>query len=112
MGAQIRVGCIAVALLLSWSAHADSLRCAGGTVQEGDSRASLLQKCGQPQTRDSFCAPVFRNKALVPEPLASNAASCEQIDDWIYEGGKDKPTANVRIRSATVQSIRVQRLAR
>lgn len=113
MGAQIRVGLFAaVLLLLSWPAQADSLRCSGGTVEEGDPRASLLQKCGPPQLQDSFCAPVFQNKSLVPAPLASSAAPCEQIDDWIYDRGRGNPTATVRIRSGAVQSIRIQRLPR
>lgn len=112
MGAQIRVGGLVVVALLSLPVHADSLPCDGGTVQEGDARASLLQKCGQPQIRDSFCAPVFQNRALVPVPLNSGATPCERIDDWIYERDRNNLTATVRIRSGTVQSIRVQRQPR
>ncbi len=113
MGAQIRVRLlVAVMLLLSGPVHADALRCSGGTVEEGDTRASLLQKCGLPQLQDSFCAPVFQNKALVPAPLTSNAASCEQIDDWIYDRGQGRLAATVRIRAGAVQSIRIQRQPR
>lgn len=113
MGAQIRVGwLVAVTLLFSVPAHADALQCGGGTVQEGDTRVSLLQKCGPPQLQDSFCAPVFQNKSLVPAPLANNAGTCEQIDDWIYERGPGLPTATVRIRASAVQSIRIQRQSR
>lgn len=113
MGAQIRVGLlVAVMLLLSGPVRAEALRCSGGTVEEGDTRASLLQKCGPPQTQDSFCAPVFQNKSLVPAPLVSNAALCEQIDDWIYDRGPGRLTATVRIRSGAVQSIRIQRQPR
>lgn len=111
MGAQIRVGLFAAVVLLSLPAQADSLRCSGGTVEEGDSRVSLLQKCGPPQLQDSFCAPVFQNKSLVPvpEPFASNAVPCQQIDDWIYDRGRGNLAAAVRIRSGAVQSIRIQR---
>ncbi|WP_332741575.1 DUF2845 domain-containing protein [Hydrogenophaga sp.] len=115
MGAQIRMGVFAAVLLLqSLPAQAESLRCGGGTVEEGDSRVSLLQKCGPPQLRDSFCAPVFQNKSLVPvpEPFASDAVPCQQIDDWFYERGQGKLTATVRIRSGAVQSIRIQRQPR
>jgi Protein of unknown function (DUF2845) len=109
MGAQIRVGLlVAVMLLLSGPVHADALQCSGGTVQEGDTRASLLQKCGPPQMQDSFCAPVFQNKSLVPTPLASSAAPCEQIDDWTYDRSPGRLTATVRIRAGAVQSIRIQ----
>lgn len=112
MGAPIRVGLLVVVALLSLPVQADSLQCNGGTVREGDSSASLLQKCGQPQVRDSFCAPVFENKALVPSPLTSNAAPCQQIDDYIYDQSRGNPTATVRIRAGAVQSIRVQRQPR
>lgn len=109
MGAPIRVGLLVIAALLSLPVQADSLQCNGGTVQEGDSRASLLQKCGQPRVQDSFCAPVFENKALVPSPLSSNAAPCQQIDDYIYDQNRANQPATVRIRDGSVQSIRVQR---
>lgn len=111
MGFWGRLGLLAAWLVLTLPAHAESLRCGGGTVEEGDSRASLLQKCGRPQVQDSFCAPVFQNKSLipVPEPFASNAVPCQLIDDWIYDRGPGKLMATVRIRSGTVQSIRIQR---
>jgi Protein of unknown function (DUF2845) len=48
----------ATALLSCLWAHAESLRCAGGSVAEGDSRVAVVFKCGQPLLKDSFCAPV------------------------------------------------------
>lgn len=114
MGLRGFLGLLTALVGLSLPVHAESLRCGGGTVEEGDSRASLLQKCGPPQVQDSFCAPVFQNKSLipVPEPFASNAVPCQRIDDWIYDRGPGKLMATVRIRSATVQSIRIQRQPR
>lgn len=111
MGGLVRWGLLAVVALLSVPVHAESLRCGGGTVEEGDSRVSLLQKCGQPQLQDSFCAPVFQNRSLVPvpEPFASNAVPCQRIDDWIYDRGPGNLMATVRIRSGAVLSIRHQR---
>lgn len=112
MGLRGRLGVLAVVAWLCLPAHADALRCAGGTVEEGDSRVSVLQKCGRPQLQDSFCAPVFQNKSLVPAPLASQIVPCQQIDDWIYDRGPGNLMATVRIRSGTVQSIRIQRQPR
>jgi hypothetical protein len=111
MGLRGRLVVLAAVGWLSLPVHADALRCSGGTVEEGDSRASLRQKCGSPQLQDSFCAPVFQNKSLVPvpQPLASNGVPCQQVDDWIYDRGPGNLTATVRIRSGTVQSIRIQR---
>ena len=112
MGLRGRLGVLTVLVWLSLPVHADALRCSGGTVEEGDSRASLLQKCGRPQLQDSFCAPVFQNKELVPGTLAGAAVPCQQIDDWIYDRGPGKLMATVRIRSGSVQSIRIQRQPR
>jgi hypothetical protein len=112
MGLRGRLGLLLVLAWLSLPAHADALRCGGGTVEEGDSRASLLQKCGRPQLQDSFCAPVFQNKSLVPEPFAGKAVPCLQIDDGIYDRGTGNLMATGRIRSGTVQSIRIQRQPR
>ena len=112
MGLRGRLGLLLVVTWLSLPAHADALRCSGGTVEEGDSRVSLLQKCGRPQLQDSFCAPVFQNKSLVPAPLANQAVPCLQVDDWIYDRGPGNLMATVRIRSGTVQSIRIQRQPR
>ena len=39
-------------------ARAESLRCNGSAAAEGDSRISVLYKCGQPLLKDSFCAPL------------------------------------------------------
>jgi hypothetical protein len=55
---------------------------------------------------------VFQNKSLVPEPFAGKAVPCLQIDDWIYDRGPGNLMATVRIRSGTVQSIRIQRQPR
>ena len=111
MGLRSRLGVLALVAWVSLPAHADALRCGGGTVEEGDSRVSLLQKCGQPQLQDSFCAPVFQNRSLVPvpEPFASNAVPCQRIDAWIYDRGPGNLMATVRIRSGAVLSIRHQR---
>jgi hypothetical protein len=57
------------------SGRAESLRCNGGSSEVGDSRLSVLFKCGEPLLRDAYCAPVFYQGSLnpVPEPFASLA---------------------------------------
>jgi hypothetical protein len=94
-------------LLGAPAAHAETLRCSGGSAGEGDSRASVLYKCGQPVLRDSFCAPVFYAQSLhpVPEPFASAFVPCLAIDEWLYDRGPGNLMATVRFRAGTVQSI-------
>jgi hypothetical protein len=96
------------------AARAESLRCAGGSASEGDSRLSVLYKCGQPLLRDSYCAPVYYSGTLhpVPEPFASVIVPCQQIDEWVYDRGPGQLMATVRFRSGLVQSIRYGRTPR
>jgi len=88
-------------------ANAESLRCNGGSVAEGDSRLSLLYKCGEPLLKDSYCAPVYYSQSLrpVPEPFASAFVPCQLTEEWLYERGPGNLVATVRMRWGVVQSI-------
>jgi len=99
LAATVAVQCI--------PASAESLRCNGGIAAEGDSRISVLYKCGQPLLKDSYCAPVYYNQTLqpVPEPFASAFVPCQQTEEWLYERGPGNMVATVRLRSGVVQSI-------
>jgi hypothetical protein len=107
MAAWIRIGLLAVLVLGSSAAGAESLRCSGGIASEGDSRMSVVHKCGQPTLKDSFCAPVYYGNSLflVPEPFASAYVPCQQTDAWLYDRGPGNLVATVRFRSGIVQSI-------
>jgi hypothetical protein len=94
------------------SAGAESLRCSGGLVDEGDSRLSVAYKCGQPLLKDSYCAPVYYNyygygqmRQPVPEPFASAYVPCQQTEEWLYERGPGDLMATVRFRWGKVLSI-------
>jgi hypothetical protein len=93
--------------LLCTPASAESLRCSGGTVAEGDSRLSVAHKCGAPLLKDSYCAPVYVGGSPypVPEPFASLVVPCQQTDEWLYDRGPGNLMATVRFRSGSVLSI-------
>lgn len=109
MGAWVRVGVLAALAAWPWAASAESLRCSGGIANEGDSRLSVVYKCGQPVLKDSYCAPIYFNQSqnlyLVPEPFASTYLPCQQTEEWLYDRGPGNLVATVRIRSGVVQSI-------
>ncbi|WP_367180907.1 DUF2845 domain-containing protein [uncultured Piscinibacter sp.] len=105
----------AFALALSaalFPAQAESLRCNGASATEGDSRLSVLYKCGQPLLADSYCAPVFYQGTLdpVPTPIAGAYVPCQPIEEWLYDRGPGNFMATVRFRDGKVQSIRYSRL--
>jgi uncharacterized protein DUF2845 len=114
MVAWIRMGLLAALALGSLAARAESLRCVGGIAGEGDSRLSVVYKCGQPILKESFCAPVYFSQSLhlVPEPFASAYVPCQQTDEWLYDRGPGNLVATVRFRSGVVQSITYGRVPR
>lgn len=89
------------------AARAESLRCDGRSVAEGDSRLSLLAKCGPPALSDRYCAPAYFPGALhpVPEPFGSVVVPCQVVEEWLYDRGPGNLPATVRLRSGVVQSI-------
>ena len=105
---------VGVALMLNAgvpAARAESLRCAGSIAAVGDSRLSVLYKCGEPLMRDTYCAPVYFSNSLdlVPFPIANAYVPCQQIDEWVYDRGPGNLMATVRFRYGVVQAIRYGR---
>ena len=100
--------------LLPAQTQAESLRCSGGIVGEGDSKLSLVFKCGPPLIGDSYCAPVYYGGTLhaVPPPFAGAYVPCLQTDEWLYDRGPGNLMATVRLRAGSVQSIRYGRTPR
>jgi hypothetical protein len=95
-------------------AAAETLRCPGGSVSEGDSRVAVVYKCGEPLLRDAYCAPVFYRDTLnpVPEPIAAALVPCQPVDEWLYDRGPGNLVATVRFRSGAVSVIRYGRQPR
>ena len=109
-----RVCFIAVVALQGLPANAEVLRCNGRFAEEGDSRLSVLHKCGQPLLADSYCAPVYYSGTpyVVPQPFASIYVPCQQTEEWLYDRGPGNFMATVRFRSGVVQSITYNRAPR
>jgi hypothetical protein len=101
----------ALPLFISPAAHAESLRCNGASATEGDSKASLLYKCGPPVLADTFCAPVYAPGALYPLPpsVANTYVPCQMVEEWLYDRGPGNLMATVRLRDGKVLSIRYSR---
>ena len=114
MNVLSRVCLITLVALQGLPANAESLRCNGHFAEEGDSRLSVLYKCGQPLLADNYCAHVYYSGTLqlVPEPLASIYVPCQQTEDWLYDRGPGNFMATVRFRSGVVQSITYNRAPR
>lgn len=99
-------------LLSPLPAAAETLRCSGGIVSVGDSRLSVLYRCGEPVLKDASCAPVYQAPAHPAWPLHPGVLGlpCVVEDEWLYERGPGRLTAVVRFQSGVVQSIRYGRM--
>jgi Protein of unknown function (DUF2845) len=114
MSAILRV-CFAILMgVASTVASAESLRCDGQSVYEGDTRLALRYKCGEPLLADTYCAPVYYAPTLqpVPEPFATLVVPCQLVEEWLYDRGPGNLMAMVRLRSGRVQSIHYGRVPR
>ncbi len=94
--------------------HAETLRCIAGSAAEGDSRVSVLYKCGEPLLKDNFCAPLHYGPdlQLVPQPWAGMVVPCQAIEEWLYDRGPGYMVATLRFRAGVLQSIRYSRSPR
>ena len=105
---------IALLALPALPANAEALRCNGHFALEGDSRLSVLYKCGQPLLADTYCAPAYYSGTphQVPEPWASLYVPCQRTEEWLYDRGPGNFMATVRFRAGVVQSITYNRSPR
>lgn len=112
--AVLCAGAITLATTFAPPSQAETLRCGGGSASEGDSRVSVLYKCGQPMLKDSSCAPLYHGPDLqpVPEPWASTVLPCQPIEEWLYDRGPGNMAATLRFRAGVLQSIRYGRSPR
>jgi hypothetical protein len=98
-------GIAGIALALGvGSAAAQSLRCNAEVVVVGDTRAAVLQKCGQPVLKDSFCR---RPETPPDRPMAvpGRVLPCEDVDEWTYNPGYGQFMTAVRIQAGRVSAI-------
>jgi hypothetical protein len=101
-----------LALLATWPApaQAESLRCNGAIASEGDSKLSVLYKCGEPLLADSHCAPFFYPGSVYPAPPGLVGVPCQLVEEWLYPRGSGNLLATVRFRDGKVYSIRYGRI--
>ena len=108
----VRLGAVVAVLLgvagSGWPglARAESLRCNGSSVSEGDSRLSVRYKCGEPLLTDQSCAPVWHTPSQRWVPTGPGGfLPCQVVEDWLYDRGPGQLMATVRFRAGTVLSI-------
>lgn len=101
---------------------AQSLRCKGDLAQIGNSKGTILQKCGEPVMKDSFCKPVQETVSSAPVttptvPSTSGSATasatanvtvntCQQVEEWTYNPGYGQFMTMLLFEGGSLKSIR------
>lgn len=108
----------ACALAMASTARAESIKCNGVIATEGESRISLLQKCGPPMLQDTFCEPgvitghwtIIGRRPYFHEQKA--VPVCQPVEEWVYDRGEGNLMATVRFRNGVITQIKYTRQAR
>ena len=87
---------LGMGLVLGAGVSAQSLRCKGDFAQIGNSKGTILQKCGEPVFKDSFCKPASQT-LTDPAPFAGASTKnsttnitinqCINVEEWTYNPG-------------------------
>ena len=94
-------------------ASAQSLRCKGDLAQIGNSKGTILQKCGEPVMKDSFCKPA--QETVTGAPILSGnrtnvtnvtVNSCVQVEEWTYNPGYGQFMTMLLFEGGSLASIR------
>ena len=114
-----RAAAVTLAFLASSAftgASAQSLRCKGDLAQIGNSKGTILQKCGEPVMKDSFCKPVQEtvSSAPVTTPTVPNTSgttnvtvnTCQQVEEWTYNPGYGQFMTMLLFEGGSLKSIR------
>jgi hypothetical protein len=120
----VRTAAVMLAFLASslfTGASAQSLRCKGDLAQIGNSKGTILQKCGEPVMKDSFCKPVQETVAGAPvvtpavPGTSGNTSSvttnvtvntCQQVEEWTYNPGYGQFMTMLLFEGGSLKSIR------
>ncbi len=108
----MRTPFLLIALLPLAAAASDtrSFRCKQDIVSIGDSRATVLQRCGEPAFRDSFCAAPPLGQPDPGSPPASHALrrprGCDEVQEWTYNPGWGQFWTTMRFQNGELVSIR------
>lgn len=87
---------LTVSILASSIAAADSFRCGGKIVKQGDSGSTLIKKCGKPARK-------YSSKEIINDQGRPSKVS---VSNWVYERNRKKDMI-VSVRSGTVIKIQV-----
>ncbi len=111
---------LALGFVLATSVSAQSLRCKGDFAQIGNSKGTILQKCGEPMLKDNFCRPAQPAANSDNTFMAGNTGNignagnttnitvnaCVNVDEWTYNPGFGQFMTMLQFEAGELKSIR------
>lgn len=93
------------------NASAQSLSCGGALSGVGDSKFSVVQRCGEPLSKEFVCVPrpqVIWVPSNYPGAPAQQIVTqqCVPMEDWVYHRGQGNFLGIVRFYNGAVESVR------
>ncbi|RST55611.1 DUF2845 domain-containing protein [Variovorax sp. MHTC-1] len=107
-----RVFSVAATLYMSVPASAQTLNCNRDFAQMGDSKFAILQKCGEPIFKDSFCKKPDASTQPLVAPTAGggnviiNQNACEPVEEWTYKPGSGQFVTLLLFENGALKRIR------
>ena len=91
--------------LITTQANAETLRCKQDIVDIGDSKADVIEMCGNPEMTDSFCEKYFK-PIYHSDGSSSVIESCTNVDIWTYNPGKGQFWTNLYFAEGKLREIK------
>ena len=87
----------------------DTFRCKNDLVQIGDSKATVVTRCGEPMMKDSSCeAPRGSSLTYSTDQYGKQVVvqpACETVDKWTYNPGVGDFYTTIRFERGNITSI-------
>ena len=77
---MIRIAAVAALVVLSTPAWADTLSCGSSLIKEGDTQGYVQEKCGQPESKQTYTEPMYARR---PDGTAYEVGTATK-DVWRY----------------------------
>jgi len=92
----------------------DTFRCKNDLVQIGDSKATVMTRCGEPMMKDSSCEvlsgqqPDAYGRQVTTDAYGRRvgaAPACETVEKWTYNPGLGDFYTTIRFERGNITSI-------
>ena len=101
---------LTLGFVLATNVSAQSMRCNGDLAQIGNSKGTILQKCGEPMLKDSFCKPAPQTTTQAPLVGGNNTNitinACVNVEEWTYNPGFGQFMTMLQFEAGELKSIR------